>query len=132
MQKEIKHDSGTGPPINNIQDLTHTVVDRQNTVELAGFLNREDDTSLYIADPQGTWVISREDILYVVDWDADGTPLYMRSAGRPVRVGIRDGCNIHEIRPWRIIKSGGGIFGGPDFRKAIEKIFTLGGADSAN
>ena len=33
----------------------------------------------------------------------------------------------HEIRPWRITKSAGAL-GGPDIRKAVEKIFTLGGA----
>ena len=127
MQNETKHDSTKGPAINDIQALTRNAVDRQNRVEIAGFLTREDDNSLYVADPQGTWVISREDVLFVEDWNADGTPYYMHSAGRPVRVGIRDGCTIHEIRPWRIAKTDGAL-GGPDIRKAIEKIFTLGGA----
>lgn len=50
----------------------------------------------------------------------------MRAAGRSVRVGIRDGCIIHEIRPWRITKSADPL-GGPEIRKALEKIFTLDG-----
>ena len=70
--------------------------------------------------------------IFVEDWNADGTPSYMHSAGRPVRVGIRDGCPIHEIRPWRITKSAQVLSGGPDIRKAVEKIFTLGGATHAN
>jgi hypothetical protein len=50
----------------------------------------------------------------------------MHGAGRSVRVGIRDGCIIHEIRPWRITKSADPL-GGPEIRKALEKIFTLDG-----
>jgi hypothetical protein len=46
----------------------------------------------------------------------------MHAAGRSVRVGIRDGCIIHEIRPWRITKSADPL-GGPEIRKALEKIF---------
>ena len=50
----------------------------------------------------------------------------MHAAGRSVRVGIRDGCIIHEIRPWRITKSADPL-GGTEIRKALEKIFTLDG-----
>jgi hypothetical protein len=126
MNKQIKHDSTKSsiPAINEIQALTRTAVDIQNRVEIAGFLTREDDNSVYVADPQGTWMVFRKDILFVEDWKAEGTPVNMHIAGRPVRIGIKDGSTIHEIRPWYITK---GPMGGSQFRQAVEKIFTLGG-----
>jgi hypothetical protein len=114
--------------IKALDELTRPALLRtQQTVEFAGFLTREDDESLYIADPQGTWVIRREDVVFLEDWKhADCAPELMAQSGRPVRVGIREGATIHEIRPWLIRR--GPALGGPRVRQVVESIFTLGGA----
>jgi hypothetical protein len=100
---------------------------RQETVQLAGFLVREDQESIYVADLQGTWVVRRADIAYIEDWTnaAQCAPEYLGD-GRPVRVGISEGATIQEVRPWLVRKEppapGGAI------RQALEeKVFSLGG-----
>ena len=49
----------------------------------------------------------------------------MRAIGRPVRVGVREGATIYEIRPWKMSV---GTLVNSEFRQAVERIFTLGGA----
>jgi len=83
-----------------LSDVTRIPGRRLQTVELAGFLAREDTNEIYIADPQGTWVVLRSDALFIEDWNGDCATQSMRALGRPIRVGIRDGATIHEIRPW--------------------------------
>jgi hypothetical protein len=109
-----------------LDELTQPALRRtQQVVEFAGFLTREDDESFYIADAQGTWVIRRDDIVFLEDWrHADCAPEFMAQSGRPVRVGIREGATIHEIRPWLIRRQP--AFG-PNIRQVVESIFTLGG-----
>jgi hypothetical protein len=101
-------------------------VRREQTVEFAGFLVREDEDALYIADPQGTWVVPRQDAIFVEEWKCP-PPHFMANGGRPVRIGVRDRATIHEIRPWQIRKREGSL-GTREVRQATERIFTLGGA----
>jgi hypothetical protein len=112
-----------------IHEVTQPARRNINTVEFAGFLIREDDDTIYIADRKGTWVVGRQDIVFLEDWKnaAMCAPDFMPNSGRPIRVAVREGATVHEIRPWLLKKEIGG-FGGSDFRKALEKVFTLGGA----
>ncbi|MDQ3910256.1 MAG: hypothetical protein M3305_00400 [Actinomycetota bacterium] len=112
-----------------VNELRGAATQRLGTVEFAGFLVREEDGALYVADPQGTWIIPRESIAFLEKWEqgAQCAPEYMRSVGRPVRIGIKDGATIHEIRPWQISKQPGGL-GGGGFRQTVERVFTLGGS----
>jgi len=43
-----------------------------------------------------------------------------------VRIGVREGATIHEIRPWQIRKVPGGL--GDNVRATVEGIFSLGGS----
>ena len=104
--------------------ITQTPIRRLQTLEFAGLLTREDQDTIYIADPQGTWVIQRNDILALGEWKAQAVPDLMSNTGRPVRVAIREGATIQEIRPWQIRK--GEL--GSEARTIAQKIFTLGGA----
>ena len=110
-----------------LNELTQAAVRRQEGCEFAGFLTREDDEAVYIADQQGTWVISRDDVLFLEDWAyASRAPESMQRSGRPVRVGVREGATIQEIRPWRVHEEKKAL--GAQVREAMEKVFTLGGA----
>jgi len=114
----------------DLTNLTNPAVQRLQTVEFAGFLTREDSDSLYVADVQGTWVIRREDVAFLEDWEQSSgaiAPEFMNRSGRPVRVGIKEGALIQEIRPWRVEQQHSGLTGS-QVRQAIDEIFTLGGA----
>jgi hypothetical protein len=110
-----------------LNELTQAAVLRQEGCEVAAFLTQEDEASIYLADPQGTWVIARDAVMFMEDWaHASSAPESMQSSGRPVRVGIREGATIQEIRPWRMHKEKRAL--GSQVGEAIDKIFTLGGA----
>src|SRR3954469_13675873 len=87
-----------------VGEVTAMAKRRQDAIHFAGFLVREDDGAIYVADTVGTWVIPRPSILFVEDWGNAGrcAPDYMQSTGHPVRVGVADGATIHEIRPWKM------------------------------
>jgi hypothetical protein len=112
-----------------LRAVTHTVARYQETVSFAGFLTREDSEAVYIADEQGTWVIRREDLAFLEDWTQAKTsaPEYMLASGRPVRVGIKDGATIQEVRPWRIRRHLSSP-GHSELSEAVQNVFTLGGA----
>jgi len=105
--------------------VTDVPVRRQETLEFAGFLKYEDKDCIYIADPQGTWIVRREDIVRLEDWHTDSAPQFMADAGKPVQVAVKNNATIHEIRPWRVQKHAGQF--GPRVKEAISSIFTLGG-----
>jgi hypothetical protein len=109
----------------DLTSLTETPVRRQATLEFAGVLTREDSDNIYVADPQGTWVIKRSDLVKIEDWKDHVVPGFMAGTGRAVRVAIKDGATIHEIRPWQVRR---GDLGGSKACSIIDKIFTLGGA----
>jgi hypothetical protein len=110
-----------------LDTLTQAPVSRAGSCEFAGFLKREDDEAVYVADQQGTWVIARNDIVFLEDWaHASSAPEFMQSSGRPVRIAVREGATIQEIRPWRICKEKKAL--GSQVRHVLEKVFTLGGA----
>src|SRR5215218_8713806 len=107
--------------------LTQAAIRKQQGCEFAGFLTREDDEAIYVADQQGTWVIARDDVIFLEDWAyASRAPESMQNSGRPVRVGVREGATIQEIRPWRIQEEKKAL--GAQVREAMEKVFSLGGA----
>jgi hypothetical protein len=115
------------PNRRSLEELTGAATERnKHVVEFAGFLTREDDAAVYIADPQGTWVISRADVLALGEWEGSETvaPQLLAQSGRPVRITVRDGATIHEIRPWQVRRSPSG---GSDPRQVVEQIFSLGG-----
>jgi hypothetical protein len=122
----MSSDAGSlGPKLLN--EITRIPLRRQEVVHFAGFLTREDEEAFYIADPQGTWIIPRDSVAFLEEWPHGGqcAPDYMNEAGRPVRIGVRHGAVIQEVRPWKL---------GVDFehqfhrtaRQTAEQIFTLG------
>jgi hypothetical protein len=121
-------ESSQAPRIEGLEALTVAAAQRtQQTVEFGGFLTREEGDAVYVADAQGTWVIRRQDLAFVEDWEqARCAPEFMAGRGRPVRVGVKEGATIHEIRPWLIRRQPN--LGGGEVRQAVEQIFTLGGA----
>jgi hypothetical protein len=112
--------------IDDINNLTSEPVKQLRGVEFGGFLIREDNETIYVADAQGTWIIPREGILSIEDWKSHNAPDNLKNKGKPIRISIKEGTLIHEIRPWEI-KRGREILGGGVHRE-VEKIFTLGGA----
>ncbi len=114
--------------LSDLAKLTRAATLKQSTVAFAGILVGENKNSISVADPQGTWVIDRGDVVSLDDWEhGDCAPPYMREQGRPVRVVISDGTTIHEVRPWRIDRGGGGIGQDRTTRMVVDSIFTLGG-----
>jgi hypothetical protein len=113
-----------------LTEVTRVPLRRQEAVHFAGFLTREDDDAFYIADPQGTWIIPRDSVVFLEDWghSAHSAPDYMKDAGRPVRVGVRDGATIQELRPWKLEVDLEHQFH-HTAREAAEYIFTLGGEE---
>jgi hypothetical protein len=110
-------------------EVTKIATRRQQAVHFAGFLVKEDDTYIYIADTLGTWVIPRESVAFMEDWGgaAECAPEYMTSAGgRPVRVGVMHDAIVNEIRPWKMQVDLNEVFH-RNLRAAAESIFTLGG-----
>src|SRR5947209_523989 len=90
--------------LKDLNELTKPIAERHRALEFAGFLIREDEDAVYIADVQGTWVIPRDSVTSMFDWDAGHcVPPYLATAGRAVRVGVADGSTIQEIRPWKIV-----------------------------
>jgi hypothetical protein len=127
--KDIESDKQRVLNNEGLKKLTGQAVKELEAIVFCGFLIREDDETLYIADPQGTWVISRKETTFIEEWKTQNAPESLSSTGRPVRIGIREGAIIHEIRPWEI-KTGIEVLGG-GVQKEVEKIFTLGGAQPA-
>ena len=114
--------------LSDLAKLTRAATLKQSTVAFAGILVGENKNSISVADPQGTWVIDRGDVVSLDDWEhGDCAPPYMREQGRPVRVVISDGTTIHEVRPWRIDRGGGGVGQDRTTRMVVDSIFTLGG-----
>lgn len=112
--------------IEELSKLTPEAIKELEAVVFCGFLTREDDETLYIADVQGTWVVSRKDTTFIEEWNPPSNLNSLRSTGRPVRVGLREGAIIQEIRPWQI-KTGREVLGG-GVHKDLQKIFSLGGS----
>jgi hypothetical protein len=116
--------------IKDVVELTAGARQNRETVVFAGVLVKEDDDAVYIADPQGTWVVPRESLASLEDWEhGKCIPPDMRERGRPVQVAVRDGSTIHEVRPWRIHRDGPSSADDRTTRLVLEKIFTLGGGE---
>ena len=125
MSPDTKSTESTkAPGFKDLGNLTQTPVRRLETFELAAVLTREDQDSIYLADPQGTWVIKRSDVLAVDEWKNHTVPEFMSGSGRPVRVSIKDGATMYEIRPWQV----GHVEIGHKASEVVDKVFTLGGA----
>ena len=119
----------SGFEAHELAEITKIAVRRQEAVHFAGFLVREDDDALYIADTLGTWVVPRDSVAFVEDWEhaGDCAPEYMAAeGGRPVRIGVAHDAIVHEIRPWKMQVDLNENFH-RDLRQAAETIFTLGG-----
>lgn len=117
--------------LNTINNLNRMSIRKRESIEFAGFLTRDDEDAVYVADMLGTWVIPKKDIVSMVDWNVktgngNCPPDTMIEIGKPVRIGIKEGAIISEIRPWQIKKVAGGM-GDSQFRQGFERIFTLGG-----
>jgi hypothetical protein len=87
----------------DLEALVEYPAGKMRGVEFAGFLVREEDDALYVADPQGTWMIPRDSILSRGAWEAGHCiPEDMRSVGDPVRVTLKENALFYEVRPWRV------------------------------
>jgi hypothetical protein len=119
-----------GRDIDDVVELTAGARQKRQTVVFAGVLVKEDDDSVYIADPQGTWVLSRDDVVSLGDWEhGKCVPPEMQELGRPVRVAIADGSTIHEVRPWQVHREGPSSAQDRITRQILEKVFSLGGGE---
>lgn len=116
----------TSPTFTNPRQLAALTRPSQPAMcRVAGFLVREDEEAIYIADPQGTWVLPHESYEALNDWPGGkSAPEEFLSLGRPVSAVLKEGALIHEIRPWRIRK-GGDPINNKLQREAIKKIFSL-------
>jgi hypothetical protein len=112
----------------DLESLTRIAVRRQRAIHFAGFLVREDEQAIYVADTLGTWIIPRNSLAFMEDWQGSErcVPPEMQAMGRPVRVGVNDGATIHELRPWKMEISLNEAFH-RDLRRAADQVFTLGG-----
>lgn len=114
--------------VGELAKLTEPARTRQDTIAFAGFLVQEDEEAVYIADRKGTWVVSRADVAFLDEWPAGSrcAPDIRGAEGRPVQVGVKAGATIHEIRPWKMLSPGDGLFQRNVGRK-MDEVFTLGG-----
>ena len=104
MAKEKDEGKNSSLTATFLSKVTQIPVRRLQLLEFAGFLTHEDNTAIYVADTQGTRVIPLESVAFLEDWEHGKAcaPENMHSVGRPVRVGIKDGATIQEIRPWQV------------------------------
>jgi hypothetical protein len=115
----------------DIRLLTQAAAERHECVVFAGFLVREDAEAAYIADREGTWVIRREDLVFLQDW-AEGAQCAPDMVGpdrRAVRVGVAPGAIMHEIRPWKTFLPVENLYS-RNVARTVDAIFTLGGEET--
>jgi len=87
----------------DIQALTSFQAGKLRGIEFAGFLVKEEKDAIFVADPQGTWMIPRESLMQMGPWECgDKVPPDLRAVGNPVRVTLKDDSTFYEIRPWRV------------------------------
>jgi hypothetical protein len=112
-----------------LDEVTQAATRRQRSIQFAGFLTREDEDAVYVADTVGTWIIPKTSLTFLEDWEGAAlcAPEDMRATGRAVRVGVQEGATVHEIRPWKMEAPMEERFH-RDVRRLAESIFTLGGA----
>jgi hypothetical protein len=112
----------------DIEALTSFPAQKMRGVEFAGFLVREDEDAIFVADPQGTWMVPRDSILKFGAWEnAHCIPEDMRATGRPVRVTLKEDSTFYEIRPWRVAAGPiAGIPPRPVTGAEIRDVFSLG------
>jgi len=89
--------------LSDIQSLAAYPASKARGVEFAGVLVREDADAIYVADPQGTWMVPRASIEKFGDWEhSKQIPEDLGAMGRPVRVALKEDATFYEIRPWRV------------------------------
>ena len=99
----------------------------ERACRLAGFLVREDEDAIYVADPQGTWMLPRESYESLAEWEGGKTaPASWLEMGKPVVAVLKEGALIHEIHPYQIRK-GGDPLEVRMRRQALQNIFSLEG-----
>jgi hypothetical protein len=115
----------TKPPELSVAALKQlTTLAHTTGAKMAGFLVNRDQNAIYVSDPHGTWVIPHDAYEHLTDWDIGPGPVPMHVEGKPVRLTIREGALIHEIRPWRI-RRGGDQLEAKKNRDKLRKIFSL-------
>jgi|SRR5215217_7978445 len=67
-------------------------------VPLRGYLTNEDEDHLWIEDREGTWIISKSDLIATEEWDGED----QRYKGEPVFVFVKDGADIYEVKPYKV------------------------------
>jgi hypothetical protein len=65
---------------------------------MLGYVAREDDRELWLADRKGLWVIKKTDIAERTAWDGR----HEGFDGPPVRIEVRDGAELLDVRPTRV------------------------------
>jgi hypothetical protein len=76
--------------------------DAFETIEFAGFLTDEEENTVYVSDAQGAWMIPRKEVIKIEDWKVPASLKSLKDTGKPVRVIVRKGCTLYEIRPWHL------------------------------
>jgi hypothetical protein len=112
----------------DIEALAAYPTGKMRGVEFAGILVREDADAIYVADPQGTWMLPRASVQKFGPWEhSRRVPEELRAAGRPVRVTLKEDATFYEIRPWRVCP--GPIETAPPVpltNEDVSKIFSVG------
>lgn len=110
----------------SILNLTR-VSQRNAGCKLAGYLVQEDDDALYIADPQGTWILPRDSYEDLESWVGGiDAPATLGATGRPVSVTLKENAQIHEVRTYTVRKGGDPIAAAKN-RELVRRIFSLDG-----
>jgi hypothetical protein len=111
----------------DLEALTSYPAGKMEGVEFAGFKVREDDDAVFVADPQGTWIIPRDNIVKLDAWEgAHCIPEDMRAAGDAVRVTMKPDSTFYELRPWHVTPDPCGPDVPPPITSdAVREIFSL-------
>jgi hypothetical protein len=119
--------SGPLPGAREIKTLTQMARNYARCF-MAGYLVGEDDHAIYVSDLQGTWVLPHDSYEDLGDWEGGAeAPAMFRATGRPVKLALKEGAVIHELRP-HTIRKGGDPMVAKKNRDLIRRIFSADGA----
>ena len=96
-------------------------------VQLRGFLVEENDRELRVKVAGGTWLLGRDDILSLDDWD---NPVSVDFDGRPVAITTKPGATIGFLqrvrvdeveRPMTLSDEGSKLFGNQELERMTQE-----------
>lgn len=70
---------------------------------LRGYIIQQDKTRMFVQDREATWLVPKDCIVEVVDWEGVGSTQFK---GKPACLMLKEGSEIFELRPTKIRVSG--------------------------